>query len=806
MTFPDSFEQKCGFTRIRSLLTEACVSAQGREAAASMAMLADALPIQQALHETAEMKSVLTFDTGFVLDTFAEITPLVARLSVEGNYIETEEVVSLRHFYQVAGACRAFFAREGCPAKYPKLCTLAAVIADFREVVREIDRVIGPDQQVRDNASPALAEVRQAMRHKATEVSRRLNKILQHARAEGIAEPDASLALRNGRLVIPVNAANKRKIRGYVHDESATGKTCYIEPAEVVELNNEIRELEQEERREIVRILIALAGYLRPFGEMSLEASHQLGYFDFLQAKARLAVRIGGNLCLTSPTPEVMWRSAVHPLLLLAHRESGKDVVPLDITLHTGQRILVISGPNAGGKSVCLKTVALLQYMHQCGLLVPALENSVFGTFDTLLLNIGDEQSIEDDLSTYSSHLTAMKQFVRRAGERTLFLIDEFGSGTEPALGGAIAEAVLDKLNQAGAFGVITTHYTNLKLFATDTPGVVNGAMLYDTHQMRPLYKLDMGKPGSSFAFEIANRIGLPEDVLTLAKAKVGDDRVNYDKHLREILRDKNYWEQKRNTIRLQEKKLEEKIRQYDAEMEKVKLRKREIVEKTRKESEELLAGINKQIEAAIRTIRETQAGKEATKQARLTLQANTDKVRQRINAILDEEQPGSAGTKPENQPKEVIIEQGSFVRVAGQEEIGEVIEINPKSAIVAFGQLLVTIDRKRLEPASRKEARKITATAGSVSTQMSKRRNAFVAQIDVRGQRTEEALPKVTRFLDEAAMLGRSEVSILHGTGHGILRQQIREFLKTLPYIRSTRDEAVDRGGSGITIVELDY
>lgn len=806
MTFPESFEHKCGFIRIRDMIATACVSQQGREESAGMCMLSDAAMVQLALHQTAEMKTILSFDTGFVLDAFADITPLMARLAVEGNYIETEEVVALRHFYSVTTSCKAFFNRTGTNQKYPALYVRAELLGDFRDVSREIDRIIGPDQQVRDHASPALAEVRSKIKTKAIEVSRRLNKILQNARADGVAEPDATLSLRNGRLVIPVNAANKRKIRGYVHDESATGKTCYIEPAEVVELNNEIKELEQEERREIVRILIALAGFIRPWSETSIEASKALGWFDFVQAKARLAIKIGGNLCLFSEKPEIYWRSAVHPLLLLSHRESGKDVVPLDISLNQGHRILVISGPNAGGKSVCLKTIALLQYMHQCGLLVPALENSVFGMFEHILLNIGDEQSIEDDLSTYSSHLTAMKQFLRLAGDRTLFLIDEFGSGTEPALGGAIAEAILHQLTRAGAFGVVTTHYTNLKLFATDTPAVINGAMLYDTHQMKPLYKLDMGKPGSSFAFEIANRIGLPDDVLALAKEKVGDSRVNYDKHLREILRDKNYWEQKRNSIRIQEKKLEEKIRQYDTEMEKVKLRKREIVEKTRKESEELLAGINKQIESAIRTIREAQAGKEATKQARLQLQSETEKVRTRIHAILDEQQPNPtlAANTPKDEPSEIV--KGSYVRVAGQEEIGEVVEINPKSAIVAFGQLLVNVDRKRLEPASRKEAKKLSASAGSVTTQMSKRRNAFVPQIDVRGQRTEEALPKVTKFLDEAAMLGRSEVSILHGTGHGILRQQIREFLKTLPYIRSARDEAVDRGGAGITVVELDY
>ncbi len=651
---------------------------------------------------------------------------------------------------------------------------------------------------------------------------------------DGYVEADASVAVRDGRAVIPVPAAYKRKLGGIVHDESATGRTSYIEPTEVVELNNELRELEYAERRELVKILIEMSNQIRPYIDDLLYSYKFLGIIDFIRAKARFAINIDAILPVVSHRQDFYWKNARHPLLFLQLKSQGKEVVPLDIELQRPhERILLISGPNAGGKSVCLQTVGLLQYMLQSGLLVSMSEGSNMGFFENIFIDMGDEQSIENDLSTYSSHLMNMKFFVRNSNAATLLLIDEFGTGTEPMLGGAIAESVLNQLNSQQVFGVITTHYTNLKHFASQTEGILNGAMLFDTHAIQPLFKLQMGQPGSSFAFEIARKIGLPEVILADAKEKIGQDHFDFDKHLREIVRDKRYWEQKRQSIKDNEKRLSEVLERYQLELQNVKKERRDILEKARNEAQNLLSTANREIENTIRTIRESQAEKEKTRlvrrqldgfkvQAEETLVDNDDAIEKKIRQIKEREQrkaekgaktrtDSGKGAETEKPVPDGRIEIGDYVKLQGQSVPGEVIEILGKEAVVAFGSLYTTVKSVRLEKISNNVAkREIRNGAGAaqvsnVGSTVRERKLNFKSEIDVRGHRTEEAIEKVANLLDEALMCEVHTVRVLHGKGNGILRQMLRQYINTLPFVVSMRDEHVQLGGSGITIVELE-
>jgi DNA mismatch repair protein MutS2 len=630
--------------------------------------------------------------------------------------------------------------------------------------------------------------------------------------------------MRDGRLVIPVLPSFKRKITGIVHDESATGKTVFIEPQQVVEANNRIRELEAEERREIIRILVEFTTFLRPYFEEIKASQDFLGTIDFLRAKALFAVEINAikpridNIC------QLEWAKAIHPLLFLSLRKQKKEIVPLDIILNEKQRILLISGPNAGGKSVCLKTVVLLQYMLQCGMLIPIHSNSRAGIFERLFIDIGDEQSIENDLSTYSSHLLNMKFFIKNSNTKTLLLIDEFGTGTEPMIGGAIAEATLDRFNRNSAFGVITTHYTNLKLYADATDGIVNGAMLYDRQHLQPLFQLSIGNPGSSFAVEIARKIGLPEDLIAEASEKVGSDRMDYDKHLQDIVRDKRYWENKRRDIRLKEKKLEETLAKYETEMASIEKQRKEITQKAKTEAQELLSNTNAKIENTIRQIKEAQAEKEKTKEVRKEL----EEFKKGLSLTLSK----GEGTSPLNPPKgdlrkvqhikqPLFLERksppsgdlggfsvGSSVRLKGQTATGTIIEIQDKNAIVAFGQMKSTVKLSKLEAVSntqlKKEKHKYDSIAQNTNDEVRQRKLTFKSEIDVRGMRVDEALQSVTYFIDDAIMVGITSVRILHGTGTGALRQMIRQYLGTINGVATYRDEHVQFGGAGITVIEL--
>ena len=639
-------------------------------------------------------------------------------------------------------------------------------------------------------------------------------------------EADAQLSVRDGKTVIPVSAANKRKLAGFIHDESATGRTFYVEPVEVVELNNELRELEYAERREIVRILTELTEEIRPEAPLIEDSGRYLTEIDMLRAKGRWATENRCTRPILSLDDRLVLREARHPILEQSLRAQGREIVPLSLELDRSKHLLVISGPNAGGKSVCLKTTGIVQYMCQCGFLVPASENTELPVFRSLMIDIGDEQSMDNDLSTYSSHLHNMKQMVAAASPETLVLIDEFGSGTEPVIGGAIAEAILERLLEKGCYGIITTHYANIKYYASEAEGISNGAMAFDVQHIRPLFRLEQGKPGSSFAVEIARKIGLPEELIRRASDKAGSDHINLEKQLREIARDKHYWSQKRDRIRQTDRKVEELEQNYSEQLQKIRQERQEILRKAKEEAEALIAGANRQIEHTIRTIREAQAEKELTRLARKELddyraevekaetKAREEEVQREIERIerrrqRREERKAQQGEKrpteatPQEKPREVEV--GSKVKMVGQAVVGVVQAVQGKRAQVAFGQMLTTVNKALLTVVSNNEYREATrpTTARTVySSEISERKLNFRDHIDVRGMRAAEALEEVRDFIDDAVMVGIGTVTILHGKGTGALKEEIRRYLRSVREVASATDEHADRGGAGITIV----
>ena len=702
------------------------------------------------------------------------------------------------------------------------MTALAGDILVFPQLIGKIDSILDKFGKVKDNASPTLAQIRKEISSTMSGISRSLQSILRNAQSEGVVDKDVTPTMRDGRLMIPVAPAFKRKIKGIVHDESASGKTVFIEPEVVVEANNRVRELEGDERREIMKILTEFTNIVRPMVPDILQSYEFMADIDFIRAKALFAEQVKGIKPVVENVQQVDWARAVHPLLYLSLQKQNKQVIPLDITLDEKKRILIISGPNAGGKSVCLKTVGLLQYMMQCGLLIPLHESSRTGIFSSIFIDIGDEQSIENDLSTYSSHLTNMKYFVRNCNEKTIILIDEFGSGTEPQIGGAIAEALLDRFNRNRSFGVITTHYQNLKHFAEDTEGIVNGAMLYDRHLMQPLFKLSIGNPGSSFAVEIARKIGLPEDVIADASAKVGSDYIDMDKYLQDIVRDKRYWESKRQKIRQQEKKLEDITSRYEKDLEEVNRQRKEIMREAKAEAQRILAEANARIENTVREIKEAQAEKEQTKLARKALEEfkasvesageEDDKIARKMAKLQErkERKKQKQNTPAAKQTfNRDVIEVGDNVRLKGQVSAGTVMELQGKQAVVAFGMIKSTLKLEQLEKVSKgqikKEIQKSTFVSSDTTDHMHEKKLNFKQEIDVRGMRGDEALQTVTYFIDDAIQVGASRVRILHGTGTGILRQLIRDYLHSVPGVRHYHDEHVQLGGAGITVVELD-
>ena len=817
MVYPQNFEQKLGFDKIRTMLLGTVLCPLGAARVNEMQFMTKRSELEPELALVNEMLEILNESkTPMPTEGFYDMTSQLKRLRLEGTFLETEDLFMLRRALGAIADLVKFFnpREEEGRREFPLMKQLTADVCTYPEICRKLDRILTPTGEIKDNASPQLAEIRRQLASTINSISRLLNNILRSAQSEGVVEKDVNPTMRDGRLVIPVNPSNKRKIRGIVHDESATGKTLYIEPAEVVDANNRIRELEGEERQEIIRILTAVANEIRPAIPDIMNSFDFLGTVDFVRAKAKFAQRIEAIVPRMSTDGSLDWIHARHPLLYLRYKSEGKadDIVPLDIMLdHRNQRIVLISGPNAGGKSVCLETLGLLQYMLQCGLAIPLRENSLCTIFESIFIDIGDEQSIDNDLSTYSSHLQNMKYFVKMATKRTLILIDEFGSGTEPQIGGAIAQALLKKFNDTKVNGVITTHFTNLKHFAEDTPGIVNGAMLYDRNGLRPLFKLEIGHPGSSFAIEIAHKIGLPADVIESAKEIVGSDYVNMDKYLQDISRDKRYWEQKRQKIHQQEKDLDEKLAKYEAKTSELKSKSQEVMQKAKDEAATLLREANARIEKTIKDIKEAQAEKEATRAIRKNLEEYKEKVSRKPEppkpAKPKKENVAATEEKADNRP----FVAGDNVRLKGQNTTGQIVSVNGRQCLVTFGMIRSTLDISRLEHVNRAQLRaeaQSNITAGvhdpSVSDEIRQRRLHFKPEIDLRGMRADEALSAVTLFLDDAMLLDISQVRILHGTGTGALRQAIRTYLASLKGSVNFHDEHVQFGGAGITVVEI--
>ena len=832
MIYPQNFEHKIGFEQIREILKSKCLSTLGKDRVDQMDFMTDFSTISEHLAQTEEFLRIIREKANFPDQYFFDVRSSLKRARIEGMYLDEQELFDLRRSLDTIAQIVSFLkaipedAKEDAPP-YPHLKQLAGDVFVFPTLIKAIDVIVDKYGKIKDSASPELMRIRKELLNITSGISRSLSRILRSAQSEGLVDKDATPTLRDGRLVIPVAPALKRKIRGIVHDESASGKTVFIEPAEVVEANNRIRELESEERKEIIRILTEFSSKLRPYIEEILSSYVFLAEIDFIRSKAFVADDMDAINPSLNNKPLISWGSAVHPLLERALRKQGKKVVPLDIELNAQQRILLISGPNAGGKSVCLKTVGLLQYMLQSGMLITLHESSQVGLFKSILMDIGDEQSLEDDLSTYSSHLTNMKAMVKNCGTESLLLIDEFGSGTEPQIGGAIAEALLKRYNELETFGVITTHYQNLKHFAEDNEGIVNGAMLYDRHQMQALFRLEIGNPGSSFAVEIARKIGLPDEIISDASDIVGAEYINADKYLQDIVRDKQYWERKRRNIRQKEKQMEDTIEKYTTEVAALQKEKKEIIRQSKQEAENLLRETNARIENTIRTIKEAQAEKEKTKDARTELEEfrsritemdveeKKNKVERKMQQLMEKQerkknkanQPHtkSTSTTP-TPPKEEPLKVGSKVRMKGQRTVGEILEINGKNAVVAFGSIKTTTKLNRLEKSDApvQQERAVTYISSETHDNIRDKKLNFKQEIDVRGMRGDEALQAITYFIDDAILVGVNRVSILHGTGTGILRTLIRDYLSGVRGVKSYHDEHVQLGGAGITVVEF--
>lgn len=817
MIFPDNFENKIGFDVVRRQLLTHCASELGADWCRAVAFSSDHGTIVSMLEQTNEMLAIEQSKRDFPLDSLFDLRDPLKEIAAPGTSLSTDHLSELYRQLVAIEQIVAFFKRgeEDNVQPYKHIKRIAGRLDAAPEVKDAINRVIDKQGVVRDSASPLLQQLRATLAHTTASIAGIMRRVIAQGKAAGTLDADVQPTMRDGRLVLPVAPANKRRVRGIVHDESATGKTLFIEPEEIVEANNRIRETEAEIDREILRILIELTDAIRPYAPALLDNLDTLGQLDFIRAKARFALDVGGEMPTVHREPLIEWFHAVHPALLLSLREHGKEVVPLEIKLDDKQRVIVISGPNAGGKSVCLKTVGIVQYMAQCGILPPMHSNSHIGVFDNMFVDIGDQQSIEDDLSTYSSHLRNMKQMLARGDSRTLILIDEFGSGTEPQIGGAIAQAILGRFATMGVMGVITTHYHNLKQMAEDTDGLVNGAMLYDRGRMKPLFQLQVGYPGSSFAIEIARGIGLPADVLDRAAEIVGSDYINMDRFLLDIVRDRKYWLAKRQEIRLKEKQIDDIAEQYNSRLQTLAEQQRQILSDARAEARDIVRQSNAQIERTIKEIKEMQAERERTREARQQL----EEFRQRLNGDDTEMpqlplEPLKPATKPKKKPKrperqpdtERPLQPGDTVVIKGGNSVGTIINIDEKYVTLTVGAMSLRIETSRVERTKRKPADEAQHSSVSRATldDIRERQLAFKPDIDVRGMRADEALQAVTYFIDDAIQFSAKRVRILHGTGNGILREVIRNYLGAVPGVTRYRDEDVRLGGAGITVVDI--
>lgn len=823
MIYPSDFESKIGFDHLRACISEKCQSAMGKEEVSGMAFSSDFNFIEKSLGCVNEMMNIISGNQPFPLTNIYDVLPYLGEIRAKGSYMASSRLLQLSRMLAMAGELVHFFKSvrdsETHESLYPFLDKEFSDMSVFPLLISEIDRSVNKFGEIKDNASPELYQIRSNMRAATGSMQRAMRRVMDRAVENGLIDKDASPSIRDGRMVLPVSAGNKRGIQGIIHDESATGKTVFIEPAEVVEAGNRLRELEMEERREVISILIGIADVIRPDIEVIADGCSKIGRLDFIRAKALFAIDIDAQMPHIEDKPEIEWYHAVHPGLLLTLRSQNRNVVPLNLTFDKGKRILIISGPNAGGKSVCLKTAAVIQYMMQCGLIPALYSNSHMGIFKNIFIDIGDEQSFENDLSTYSSHLKNMKYFISHTDDRTFVLADEMGSGTEPQIGGALAQSILHELGKTGCMGIITTHYQNLKTFADSEPGFINGAMLYNRQHLQPTFELSIGTAGSSFALDIASKIGLPRNVIENAKEIVGSDYVNLDRYLSEIARDRRYWANKRQNIREKENKLDALLSKYEETAGDLQAQRKVIINDAKREAKDILESVNARIERTILEIRKAEAEKNKTKELRRQFE---DFKKNIINDPNDKNDVGipealaplkhkSRTPKPASNPKiaeSKTLAAGDYVKLDGGNTTGKILSINGKKAEVAFGALRTIVDLSRLKASQKPKESALNANpsvSGSTSEESRKRQLNFRNEIDVRGMRADEAIQAVTYFLDDAIQFNASRIRILHGTGHGILKTLIREQLRANNNVRNFEDEDVRFGGAGITVVDLE-
>ena len=837
-------EQKIGFDKVRQIISDRCSTAYAAERTATETFSTNPSHIRKRLLLPDEMRLIMMFEDSFPSGGFIDCIDFLKPLERSSSAIDLISMRKLKTMLETLRKVTSFF--EGIKdGVYPNLKRMSAPIMGFPEVQRRIDTILDRYGDVKDTASDELYNIRKSLREKEGTISRRITAILKKAQEEGIVDSDAGVSVRDGKMLIPVSAANKKRIAGFIYDESATGKTAFIEPAEVVELDNQIKELKFSEQREIVRILYEFTEFLRPYIPDLLDGARYLGEIDFIMAKAQIALDFIAGMPIISDNGEMNLRKARHPLLERTLKKEKKEIVPLTATLTPQKHILLISGPNAGGKSVCLKTVGLLQYMFQWGMLIPTSETSELMVFDRIMVDIGDDQSIENDLSTYSSFLENMKEMLAKADEKTLVLIDEFGSGTEPAAGGAIAEAILSDLDKRGTYGVITTHYTNLKLYASADTGVINGAMMFDVKNIAPMFKLEMGLPGNSFAFELARKMGLPESIIKDAEGRAGEEFVGIERNLRKIARNRKALDEKLERIKHTDKTLENITDKYQKELQQIKQMKKEILDQAKKEAEEIIRGANRQVENTIKTIKESQAAKEETQEARKGLQdfmsilaarkeqeqkAKDDYIEkkiQQLDARRERQKQRKAQRADENAQKEIREQQaekerleafrtaplkvGEKVRVKENGMVGEVTKVSAKAVTVIIGNISSKMPLDKVERITSNEFKSAVketvrpVSAIKVDSSINERKLNFSTELDVRGERLNDAVEKVTRYIDDAIMLSISSVRIIHGKGTGVLRDELQKLIRTMPGVASVRDEHIQFGGTGVTIVNFE-
>jgi DNA mismatch repair protein MutS2 len=821
MIYPSGFEDKIGFATIRRWVAEKCISPLGVAKCEKMKFSSDFSTVRMLLGQTEEMLSLLKSKRQLPSDNIHDLTAALKSLQAEGSFLSATDLYRLRMSLDTVARIKSLFTTENTGEDmpdFPLLASLFGNIDSFPLIIRGVDTIVNKYGEISDNASPVLADIRRQIGSSQASLSGVMNRVVARGIENGVLEPGATPSMRDGRLVIPVAAGKKRMLSGIVHDESATGKTAYIEPVEVVEASNRVRELREREKREIQRILVEMADTVRPDIPGILYSFSRLGVYDFIRAKALFALDFDAQMPALETECEIDWYGAIHPVLAYSLKQKGESVVPLNLHLDRKDRILIISGPNAGGKSVCLKTAGIIQYMLQCGLLPTMHSNSHVCVFEDIMIDIGDEQSIENDLSTYSSHLKNMKTFLARASSCSFILVDEMGTGTEPQIGGALAQAILSQLNKQDVMGIVTTHYQNLKTFAEHEPGFVNGAMLYDRQHMKPLFQLSIGNPGSSFALEIARKTGLPADVINDATSIVGSDYVNMDKYLLDLARDKRYWERKRKSIKEKEAQLDAAVERYEKYVGELKEKRKEIIGEARSQARDILAESNSRLERTILEIRTAQADKERTRQLRKELDeykarvAVEDGHNDGLSALVPVISNRKAEKKPDRQvaddkPAQAAICVGDYVRMSKGGVTGMVLSISGKDAEVAFGALRTRINVKKLIKTVKPQqsaATQVQSLSKNTSDDNRRRQLQFKQEIDVRGMRADEALQAVAYFLDDAVQFSASRVRILHGTGTGALRVAVRRYLQSTLDVESFHDEDVRFGGAGITVVNL--